>query len=413
MLQKLRLRFIALAMGVLLLVLTVIMGSVNFLNYQHILSSTDHILEILIENDGKFPKAPDMKRRPFDPEMSPELPFETRFFTIRMDVDGNVIFIDTGKIAAVNDDTAVEYAKQIGASGHKKGFVGQYRYRVQSDGSGKLIVFQDCGRQLDAARSFLEISIIISLAGFLAVSLLLYIFSAKIVKPIADSYEKQKQFITNASHDLKTPITIIDADVDILEMDQSENEWLQDIKKQTKRLANLIQELVFLSRMEEGGNHFQMIEFPISDVISETAQSFESLAVTQGKNFTLNIQPMLSCNGDEKSLRHLIAILMDNALKYSDKNGRITLTFERADRGLRLSVYNTCDSISKDDLKHLFERFYRGDKSRNSQTGGYGIGLSIAKAIVKAHKGSITAETTDGHSLSIVVALPQRRDMIY
>lgn len=409
MLQKLRLKFIALSMGILLLVLTIIMGGVNLLNYQHIISSTDHVLEILLSNDGAFPKTPPRPERAVRKNartMSPELPFETRFFTVRMDTSGNVISVDIGRIAAVDNETAAAYAAQIHASGRERGFVGEYRYRVQSDDNGKLLVFQDCGRQLDTARSFLKISTIISFVGFFAVSLLLYIFSATIVKPIAESYEKQKQFITNASHDLKTPITIINADVDVLEIDQGENEWLQDIKKQTQRLSDLIRELVFLSRMEEGNNHFQMIEFPVSDVVSETAQSFESLAVTQGKTFSLNVQPMLSYCGDERSLSHLIEILMDNALKHSDENGQIILSFQRTERGLRLSVYNTCESMPKEHLKNLFERFYRGDKSRNPQTGGYGIGLSIAKAIVEAHKGTITAETTDGHSLSVVVFLP-------
>ena len=143
-----------------------------------------------------------------------------------------------------------------------------------------MFVFVDCGRQLSAANSFLLISAGISLVGFLIVSLLLYILSARIVKPISDSYEKQRQFITNASHDLKTPITIIDADMDILEMDYDDNEWLQDIRKQTRRLSELIQELVFLSRMEEKGNQYQMIDFPITDILEETAQSFASLAVT-------------------------------------------------------------------------------------------------------------------------------------
>lgn len=408
MLQKLRIKFIVLAMSILFLVLSIIMGTINMLNYQHMVSSTDHILDIIIANDGKFPEKPDMKRRPFEPELSPELPFETRFFTIRIDTNGTILFLDTGKIAAVSDETAIAYAQQINASGRLHGFVTNYRYRVQTNDYGKMIVFQDCGRQLDAVNSFFRISITISLIGFLAVSLLLYIFSARIVKPIADSYEKQKQFITNASHDLKTPITIIDADLDVMEMEQGENEWMTDIRKQTQRLSGLIQELVYLSRMEEKENHYQMIDFPISDMVSETAQSFEALAVTQGKNFSVHVPPLLSYCGDEKALRHLVSILLDNALKYSEEQGTITLSLEKADRGLKLTVFNTCPAIKKENLNRLFERFYRGDKSRNSQTGGYGIGLSIAKAIVEAHRGTIKAETTDGHSLSIQVFFPQK-----
>ncbi|WP_029504734.1 sensor histidine kinase [Lachnoclostridium phytofermentans] len=406
MLQKLRIKFIALAMGLLFLVLSVIMGAVNLLNYQHVLSSSDNTLKLLLSNGGRFPEKHSMEDKYFERKMSPELPFETRFFTVRLDRAGAVTFVDTGKIAAVTPETAVAYTEQVWDLGRSKGFVGEYRFAIQSDSMGSMIVFLDCGRTLDSVKSFLLISVGISLAGFFMVSLLLYILSARIVKPISDSYEKQTQFITNASHDLKTPITIIDADVDVLEIEHGENEWFQDIKKQTKRLTGLIHELVFLSRMEEKDSHFQVIDFPMSDVISETAQSFESLAVSQGKTFTIQVPPLISYHGDEKAIRQLVTILLDNALKYSDDRGTISLTLEQAARYLCLSVQNTCEPILPEDRKHLFDRFYRTDKSRNSQTGGYGIGLSIAKAIVATHKGTIRADSPDGHSLIISARFP-------
>ncbi len=406
MLQKLRIKFVVLAMGLLFLVLMVIMGAVNLLNYRHVITTADNTLEILISNGGRFPDKHGIGEKPFDPKMSPELPFETRFFTVRLNSAGTVVFVDTGKIAAVTSETAVDYAEQVRDSKHTKGFIGEYRYAVQADSIGSMIVFLDCGRNLNSAKSFLIISVAISIAGSFIVTLLLYILSARIVKPISESYEKQAQFITNASHDLKTPITIIDADVDVLEMELGENEWLQDIGKQTKRLADLINELVFLSRMEEKDNYFQMIDFPLSDVIIETAQSFEAPAIAQEKTLIIKVQPMLSLFGDEKAMRQLISILLDNALKYSATNGVISLSLEKADRFIYLSVYNTCEPISSEDIKRLFDRFYRTDKSRNSQTGGYGIGLSITKAIVAAHKGSISAASPDGNSLMITAKFP-------
>lgn len=406
MLQKLRIKFVALAMGLLFLVLTVIMGAVNLLNYRNVITTADNTLEILVTNGGRFPDKPGMAGEPSDPKMSPELPFETRFFTVRLDSNGTVLLVNTGKIAAVTSETAVDYAQQVWDSGRVKGFIGDYRYTVGSDSIGSMIVFLDCGRSLNSAQSFLLISLSISLAGFFAVAVLLYILSARVVKPINDSYEKQAQFITNASHDLKTPITIIDADVDVLEMELGENEWLQDIGKQTQRLADLINELVYLSRMDEKDNHFQMIDFPLSDVVSETAQSFEAPAIAQEKTLTIKAQPMLSLCGDEKAIRQLTTILLDNALKYSTDKGVISLSLEKSDRFISLSVNNSCEPISSEDIKRLFDRFYRADKSRNSQTGGYGIGLSIAKAIVVAHKGTITASSPDGHSLTVTAKFP-------
>lgn len=406
MLQKLRIKFILLTMALLLLVLTVIIGTVNLLNYHHVVSFADQTLEILLEGAGRFPDKFPPDNKPSAPKLSPEIPFETRFFTVYLAEDGTVLFADTQKIAAVTPETATAYAEKVWDSQRTKGFIGEYRYALQKSDTDSMVIFVDCGRQLNAANSFLLTSVGISLAGFFIVSLLLYILSTRIVKPISDSYEKQRQFITNASHDLKTPITIIDADMDVLEIDYGENEWMQDIRKQTKRLSELIQELVFLSRMDEKENHFQMIDFPISDLVEETAQSFESLAVTQEKEFTMQIQPMLSYCGDAKTICRLVTILLDNALKYADEKGTITISFEKADRALKLVVQNSCAAICAEDMEHLFDRFYRGDKSRNSQTGGYGIGLSIAKAIVEAHNGTIRAATKDGRSLTVTAMFP-------
>ncbi|MFQ9800920.1 MAG: sensor histidine kinase [Clostridia bacterium] len=186
---------------------------------------------------------------------------------------------------------------------------------------------------------------------------------------MAESYEKQKQFITDAGHEIKTPLTIIKADTDVLEMDFGENEWLSDIRKQTVRLTSLTNDLVYLSRMEEAGDSMAMIEFPFSDVVGEAAASFQALAQTQGKEFQCDIQPMLSLNGNEKAIQQLVGILLDNALKYSPKNGMVSLKVWKQNRAVYLSVLNTTESpVQKDKLDLLFERFYRTDTSRNSQT---------------------------------------------
>ena len=236
---------------------------------------------------------------------------------------------------------------------------------------------------------------------------LLLILSHRIVRPMAESYEKQKQFITDAGHELKTPMTIIGADVDLAEMECGENQWLSDIRRQAQRLTGLTNDLIYLSRMEEEQPRLQWIEFPLSDMAEEMAQSFQALARSQEKELIPSIQPMLSCCGDEKSLRQLLSILLDNALKYSPSGGRLELRLERQGRRIQLTVSNTTsEPVEPEKLPHLFDRFYRSDQSRNSQTGGYGLGLSIARSIVLAHKGKIRAESRDGQSLSVVVSLP-------
>ena len=407
MIKKLRTRFILMCMTALLLVLTSIIASINVMNYHSIIHNADELLIILSDNHGRFPRPEKPKEAPFPPDMSPEIPYETRFFSVLFSDSGTVIHAETGNIAAIDTENAITLAQKAASSKNLNGFIGNYRYQKYSDDIGTRIIFLDCGRKLDSFYSFLFASCLISLVGYLIVFLLITFFSSHIIRPITESYEKQKQFITDAGHEIKTPLTIINADIDVLEMEIGANEWLQDIQKQTERLSALTRDLVYLSRMEEADNSMPMIDFPLSDIVNETASSFQALAQTQNKTFTCNVQPMLSLYGNEKAIRQLVTILLDNALKYSPPDGIITLMLERRNRSIRLTVFNTTDyTIPKESLHLLFERFYRTDSSHNSQTGGYGIGLSVAKAIVTSHNGKIQASSQDGQSLLLTVSFP-------
>ena len=405
MIQKLRTKLIVAAMLSLIFVLIVLIGAAGALNYRDITTNADNILHILQENDGKFPvmtgKNPNREERKF----SPELPYETRYFTVFLKENGTVSAVDTGKIAAIDTETAISYAKNVTDSEDTSGFIQDYRFLSYSVGAETHIIFLDYGREMSSFRKFLYTSAGVSLGGLLTVFLLLLFVSGKIVKPFAENYQKQKQFITDAGHELKTPLTIIDADAQVLEMDLGENEWLSDIQAQTNRLAQLTNHMLMLSRMEEQPQ-VEKITFPLSDVVQETAETFQTLAKTRSKTLTLQIEPMLSLRGDEKAIRQLISILLDNAMKYSEENGKIIVSLKKQKNRIQLSVYNTTTSIKKENLPHLFDRFYRTDQSRNSRTGGYGLGLSIAYSIVAAHKGKIWAETADEKSLQITASFP-------
>ena len=413
MIRTLRIKLILAAMLSLLLVLTVILGAAGLLNYRKIVTDADRILAILRENDGSFPvdKRPEddfssTDRPPRgDRLFSPELPYETRYFSAFLTKDGTVVSVNTGKIAAVDTQAVIAYEQSVFEAGASQGFVGDYRYSLYPLDDEVHIIFLDYGREMSSFRDFLLTSAGVGLIGLLAVLLLLTVLSGRIVRPFSENYEKQKRFITDAGHELKTPLTIIDADAEVLEMDIGENEWLRDIKSQTERLAQLTSSLVLLSRMEEQPP-VEKIEFPISDLAEEVLDTFQALAKTRGKTVLGQIEPMLSMAGDEKAIRQLITLLLDNAVKYSDDGGRIELSLKKQKNALHLGVYNTVTSVSKEELAHLFERFYRTDKSRNSGTGGYGLGLSIAAAIVNAHKGKITAATQDGRSLLISAVFP-------
>lgn len=258
-----------------------------------------------------------------------------------MNEKGQVLQSDTGQIAAVDDQSAGEMAQAVWSSGSASGFQGDYRYIRAAEAEGTRFIFVDCGRSLSNFRTTLIASVLVALAGLLAVFLLLLILSKRIVRPVAESYEKQRRFITDAGHELKTPLTIIGADLDLVEPELEGNEWLQDIRCQVRRLTGLTQDLIFLSRMEEETPPIQPIEFPLSDLTEEMAQSFQGLAKAQGKGLTLSIPPMLSYTGDEKAIRQLLSILLDNALKYTPEEGEVEIALKKEGRMIRLSVSNT------------------------------------------------------------------------
>ena len=436
MIRKLRIKFVAAAMLSLLVVLAVILGAVILSMYAGILRDADEVLDLLQKNDGRFPvEMRDGGRPPFpgegDPEAappdggdpgaaagirgqahladSPELAYETRFFSAVVAEDGTVSATDTEFIAAVDGEEAEEMAAEVFSRGRERGFAGDYRFSAEPCEGGVRVIFLDCSRNLATFRSTIGASAAVAGAGLAAVFLLTALASGRITRPIAESYAKQKRFITDAGHELKTPLAIINADADVLETEMPDSEWLRDIRVQTGRLADLTNDLIFLSRMDEENLRLEPIDFPLSDMVTETAQSFQALARTQGKTFTCAVEPDISLRGDEKAVRQLVNILLDNALKYSPEGGEIALSLRRSGGAARLSVTNTAENVEKGDRDELFGRFYRADPARNSGKSGYGLGLSIARAVVTAHRGKITARSEDGASLTVEAVLPERQ----
>lgn len=333
------------------------------------------------------------------------MPFETRFFSVRIDNSGEIVSTYTDKIAAVDEATAIEYAKEIFGQGKSKGFKGNYRYAVSVSDNYTDIIFLDSARSLDTFQSFLQASILISLAGLVLVFILIFIFARIVVKPVAETYEKQKQFITDANHELKTPLTVIGANCDILEMENGENEWTNSIRNQVKNLTDLTNKLVLLSRMDEESVKVNMSEISLSEMVADTANPYLALALSHNKTFETKIENDITVKGDAALLHKLIALLLDNAFKYSDDEGYIELSLALVGKYKLITVTNTTDGVPQKDLNKIFERFYRLDKSRNSETGGHGIGLSVAKAITDLHKGKITVSSPDGKKIIFTVSL--------
>lgn len=420
MIKRLQVKFVLAAMLALVLVVGVIMVTVNALNYHGIVANADGVLALLQQNDGRFPSPKALPGEGGPPAQedaawgnaprdgqgfSPELPYESRYFTVELDADGGVLTVDTGRIAAIDTGDAVDYATAVYAGGRDAGFAGEYRYAVAQDGQGVRIVFLDCGRSLATFRLFLAASLGTSALGLAAVLVLLMLLSARVVRPVSDAYERQKRFITDAGHELKTPLTILDADAELLEMDLGpDNEWLADIRAQVRRLAGLTNDLIALARLQEGDQATPRLDLPLSDLAAEAARSFQAPARTGGKTLQADIAPGLWVCGEESALRKLVSILLDNAVKYAPEGSAIRLGLDRQGHFARLWVQNPAPGLAPAQLPRLFDRFYRADTARGE--GGHGIGLALAQAIAGAHHGRIAADAPQPGTLRVTVWLP-------
>ena len=412
MINKLKRKFLIIgtvSMFVLMAVLVLIM---NIVNYRGVISDADSVLDMLSQPNLPFLTEKDPPDMPKEisgfvpPGMSVEVPYESRFFAVQVSSDGRILQSDLSRIVSVDDKSAKEYINTALKSGRTRGFIGSFRYLKTADRDGTRILFLDCGRKLDSFTGFLWTSVIVGLAGCLVVFIVFILAAGKIVAPIAESYEKQKRFISDAGHEIKTPLTIINANIDLLETD-GEKEELADIRAQTDRLTELTNNLVMLSKMEEAEHTLRKIEFPLSDLAAEIVGSFRAPAASRGLDLEVDITPGITMEGSPDTIRQLISILLDNAVKYSPDGGKIEVGLSAHRKTVSLSVRNTtAEKINEGDLNRVFDRFYRTDESRNSETGGHGIGLSIAKAITEAHGGSISASTKSGDDFCVTVVLP-------
>lgn len=416
MITQLRKKFIVIAMASFLTVVLAVLGTINAVNIYQYNAYKNTIMSTLVEYGGQFPTFIKNQQGTWlgGYQINAETAFSTRYFVVKMDSSGNILDANAEHIAALTVNEVKQYAKTSVERGEAAGKLGIYNYTVTEVSystilgtiRGYMAIFVDFSSEYNNMVSYILISSIIGAISIVVVFILISVFSKKAIGPVVESIEKQKQFITDASHEIKTPLAIISANTDVLELTSGANEWTESIRNQTNRLTELVKRLISLSKMDEEKVQLVFGEFCVSDVVWEAAAPFETLAESKGRQMEVNIQPDIRMNGDVSSIKQLVSILLDNAVKYSSDNGSIKLSLSKTNKHVRLEVYNTADAISKESLDKLFDRFYRADSSRSRETGGYGIGLSIAKAIVEAHKGRITAFTEDGKSISFTVLLP-------
>lgn len=394
MIGSLRRKFISISMISIFIVFSCIFISLMVFTKIQTNRSVDMLVDTISSNDGVFPKFDPSKQRmpvqmPYSDVITEETQFSTRFFSVWLDDEKQIVNTNMDSVSTITEQDVEDYTDKVLKRGKERGWIGDYRYRIMDTEDGTTVVFVNGNTYNNTSNRLLFTALLVLLGSASLILILTIVVSKRAVRPVAESYEKQRQFITDANHELKTPLTLILSNLDIVESELGKNEWLDDIRSEGERMGLLINQLVTLSRMDESTDSVMREEFNLSSAVADTVSEFESLAEERGHTLTSSISPSVYYYGDESLIRRLTAILLDNAIKYCDAGGNIQLSLT-CRRHQVLTVENTYQDVDKLELNRLFDRFYRADKARTF-SGSFGIGLSIAQSIVKSHKGNIVA----------------------
>ncbi len=335
---------------------------------------------------------------------APEFTYQTRYFSVLFDEAGTAKVTNINHIAAFTAEEAVESAVRAAKSGMTEGFFyknrGCYSYHVSRIESGDvLVVILDCTRDMAAVKAFLKYS---SLFGLLCILLfvgILTCLSKAAIRPFVRNVENQKRFITNASHELKTPLAIISANAEAMELISEKNEWTGNILAQVKRLSLLINDLVLLSKIGESSEKdIKLTDTDLSAAVRMGAESFKQMILDSGKKLEIQVDDAIHGLVEPRLFSEIVNILLDNAVKYCDEGGTITVSLHKNKKGKEkiLAVSNHYKDGQAEDYEKFFERFYRGDTSHNSKKAGYGIGLSMARDMAALMKGKLDVAYKDG-----------------
>ena len=378
--KSLQIRFVLLSMAVLLLLQGAIVGFSIWHSYQDMVSKSDVILFQLRKN----PSA------------------SSRYFSVNVHPGKGSVRIDTVQNVSVTPAQAGEYAKAVIHSDEDKGFIDGYRYHIYTDTEGMRILFLSRQSSLEMHRSTCKSLILFSLGGLTIMCIVLVLLSGVVVTPIVENHNKQKQFITAAGHQLKTPLTVIRTDAQMLQEEIGNSEWIDGILTQTDRLTQMTNDLVTLSRSEEYSNSIITEDFSLSDMIDEISSFYEAIARRNNVALHASVPEELSYRGNPEEIRQLVSIFLDNATKYCTPGGQITLTVKKELWGVSLRVENTCPNMGERSGSMFTQRFFRGENAAGKE--GSGLGLSIAESIVRHHGGKLTV-TTGKDSFCVYVML--------
>ncbi len=390
MVKRIKRRFILLAMLALAATLLVTFGSVYGALRRSVTKEADELIGIIALNGGSLPYT---DLRAFG--MNEETPYSTRYYVIWLDEDGAFLSSNMQHIAIGTAAQIRQQMTEILQRGKAKGYVGTSRYNVFAveDGAAYMAVVLDRSASLGTLRALSLMMLLTAVAVLVLVFALLLWLSRYAVRPFEKNQERQRQFITDASHELKTPLAVISSNAEVLEMTEGENKWLTNIKTQTARISQMVASLIELSKMEEEKEAEEpRQEIDLSEVVSHTAEGFAAAAQTRGMAIETAIEPDVRITAYLEDMTRLAGILMDNAVKYTDERGLLRVSLTKKGKKALLCVENSCTGLTEAEVSHLFDRFYRADSSRSRDTGGYGIGLSLAQMLVQRQKGKLTAE---------------------
>lgn len=438
MIYSLRKKFIRISMLSVAAVFLLIYVVIGYINVEQMNGRADTFTDIIAENGGRFPEWEKDSEKPDDigraqditvpkgeakiqiwnPDfgeamrfLNPESKASTRFFAVWIDQQGDVDRINTDSVSSITEDDAKEYAEKALEKGKVRGWSSYYRYKVCDTDTGKVLVFVDERVSLNMTINFMLILGIVFIGSLLGILTLIIIFSKRAVKPIAEGYDKQKQFITDANHELKTPLTLILTNLEILEAENGKNEWVDDMRFEGMRMTELVNRLVTLTRMDESDGTMEKEKFNISNILQDILMEFQTLADVRGRKLYANVDPGVEYLGDQQAISQLFSILMDNALKYCDEGGEIRVSLKKK-RSIEIRVENTFADVKDTKLDRLFDRFYRSDQARTG-SGSFGIGLSIAKSIVEKHKSEIRAYEASDHEIGFEVILKNKAGLFH
>ena len=389
MFKSLRRKFVTTAVGSVAVVIAILAIALNFINFNKLEERIDTTLLDASRSQALIKIFAEDGDDLVITKNSSSATEYNGFSIAKVDNNGRIIkaYRDDSLIAD-QDDLQSKVIEAL-EKGKTSGFIGSYRFLKVETNVGNLILFLNCQRELDSYESFVKNSVLISIGVILSVLVLIILVSKRVIAPIQETYLKQKQFITGASHELKTPLAIISSNADVLEMMNGDSKWTQNIHNQVDRLSSLVSSLVVFSRMEEEDT-VERTHFDLSEALKLRIEDFDELANFQKKNIIADVDPNLNYYGEKDSIIQLMDILLENAIKYAPEDSDISVKLNKNRKYATLKVSNKAN-VKKGDLSKVFDRFYRLDESRNSAIKGYGIGLSMAQLIAEKHKETIRA----------------------